>query len=105
MESLNISRRSAFRLLDALEGLGFPLADEQPQPKAEKVYRLSESYVIKLPNISIPNPGFTGEEIGLALSILDLCKRIGELGGASLLDALMEKMKAIAPEEKKKQCK
>jgi len=99
MESLDISRRSVFRLLHAFEELGFPLVDDKPQQKEEKTYRLLDSYVLKLPNISIPNPCFTGEEIEFVLSVLDLCKRIGEMGGASMLNAIREKIKAIAPEK------
>jgi len=95
MDGLNISRRSVFRLLHTFEELGFPLVDDKSRPKEEKTYRLLESYVLKLPNISILNPGFTGEEIELILSVLDLCKRIVELGGVSKLDAIKEKILAI----------
>jgi predicted DNA-binding transcriptional regulator YafY len=99
MTSLNISRRSAFRLLRALEDLGFPLIDTQSRPSIEKTYRLLDSYVLKLPNISILNPGLTGEEIDFVLSVLDLCKRINELGGTSRLNAIKEKIKAVTPKE------
>jgi len=99
MESLNISRRSVFRLLHSFEELGFPLVDDKPQQKEEKTYRLLESYVLKLPNISIPNPCLTREEIEFVLAVLDLCKRIGEMGGASMLNAIREKIKAIAPDK------
>ena len=58
MEGLGISRRSVFRLLEALGELGFPLYDEQPLPRGEKRYRLMESYVIQLPNMFFPNPMF-----------------------------------------------
>jgi predicted DNA-binding transcriptional regulator YafY len=80
-ESLNISRRSVFRLLHAFEELGFPLVDDKPQQKEEKTYRLLDSYVLKLPNISIPNPCFTGEEIELVLSVLDLCNGLARWEG------------------------
>ena len=40
MHNLSISRRSAFRLLDALGELGFPLIDRQQKPGNEKIYRL-----------------------------------------------------------------
>jgi predicted DNA-binding transcriptional regulator YafY len=98
-ESLNISRRSVFRLLHSFEELGFPLVDDKPQQKEEKTYRLLESYVLKLPNISIPNPCFTRDEIEFVLSVLDLCKRINDMGGVSMLNAIREKIKAIAPEK------
>jgi predicted DNA-binding transcriptional regulator YafY len=101
MGSLNLSRRSVFRLLDALDELGFPLVDDQPKPKAEKTYRLSESYVLRLPNISIINPGFSEDEIELLLFILDLCKRINELGGTHRLSAIKEKIMATGSYNKK----
>jgi predicted DNA-binding transcriptional regulator YafY len=97
MDNLSISRRSAFRLLQALEELGFSLIDNQSRPNGEKIYRLSDSYVMKLPNISIPNPGFTKDEIDFVLSVLDLCIRIVELGGTSKLNTIREKIKAIMP--------
>jgi predicted DNA-binding transcriptional regulator YafY len=101
MENLNISRRTAFRLLRALEDLGFPLIESQSRHSIEKTYRLSDSYVLKLPNISILNPCLTGEESELVLSILDLCKRIAELGGISTLNAVREKIKSITLKEGK----
>jgi len=71
MDNLGISRRTAFRLLAALEELGFPLTDEQPNPTTEKTYRLIGSYVLKLPNMRIPNPGLSAPETELLLSVLD----------------------------------
>jgi predicted DNA-binding transcriptional regulator YafY len=103
MNHLNISRRTAFRLLDALNELGFPLIDEQPKVRTEKTYRLLDSYVLKLPNISIPNPGFTGEEIELVLTILDLCKQLNQASGTPRLNAIREKIRAIKPKDTKKQ--
>jgi len=100
MESLNVSRRSVFRLIRALEQLGFPLIEDRPLPKTEKTYRLLDSYVIRLPNIALPNPCFTGEEIELVLSILDLCKQVCQLGGMHRLNAIREKITAIRPDEK-----
>ena len=43
MENLSISRRSAFRIVQALERLGFPLVEDRPLPKTEKTYRLLDS--------------------------------------------------------------
>jgi predicted DNA-binding transcriptional regulator YafY len=71
MDGLTISRRTTFRLLDALEGLGFPLINDQHGPRGEKTYRLMDRYVHKMPNISIPDPGFTREEIEAIISLID----------------------------------
>jgi predicted DNA-binding transcriptional regulator YafY len=99
MENLNISRRSAFRLLQALEELGLPLTDGQSRSRTEKTYRLLDSYVLKLPNMVIPNPRFTGEEIELILAILDLYKQLIQIGEIPRLNAIREKIKAIAFKE------
>ena len=98
MKSLNVSKRSVFRMLQALERLGFPLVEDRPLPKTGKTYRLLDSYVIRLPNIALLNPGFTGEEIELVLSILDLCKQVCQLGGIHRLNAIREKILAIKPD-------
>ena len=103
MAHLNISRRTAFRLLEALYELGLPLIDEQPRARNEKTYRLMDSYVLKLPNITIPNPGFTGEEIELVLTLLDLCKQLNQISGTPRLNTIKEKIMAIRPKDAKKQ--
>jgi predicted DNA-binding transcriptional regulator YafY len=103
MENLSISRRSAFRLLEALEGLGFPLIDEQSRYKSEKTYRLMESYVIKLPNIAIPNPGFSEPETKLLFSMLDFCIGMQKPEAVILLNAIREKIMALKPKDRKDQ--
>jgi predicted DNA-binding transcriptional regulator YafY len=99
MEELNVSRRTAFRLLEALEELGFPLIDDQLRPRAEKTYRLLDSYVLKLPNITIPNPALTGEEIEAVLSILDFCNKLVKIN--PMLTGIREKITAMKPKENK----
>jgi predicted DNA-binding transcriptional regulator YafY len=95
MENLCISKRSVFRQLKALEELGFPLLDEQPMPRAEKTYRLMDSYVLRLPNMAIPNPGFSEPETELLLSMLDFCIDIQQSEGIILLNGIREKVKAM----------
>jgi predicted DNA-binding transcriptional regulator YafY len=101
MKRLGISRRSVFRLIEAMEELGFPLIDEQPQPRVEKTYRLMDSYVLKLPNLAIPNPGFSPEELDAVLSVLDFCNRLIKLGPA--LKSIGEKITAITAKSDKEQ--
>ena len=95
MYHLNISRRTAFRLLDALGELGFPLMDDQPKPKNEKIYRLIDSYVLKLPNMSIPNPGFTTQELELLLRVLDLFDAVQQPGQLSVINSIRSKITAM----------
>jgi predicted DNA-binding transcriptional regulator YafY len=97
MDQLGISRRTAFRLLDTLESLGFPLIDEHQKSRGEKTYRLVDSYVIRLPNLTIPNPGFTEPETEMLLSILDFCKSIQQPKGLILLNGIRQKVKAMSP--------
>ena len=96
MEDLNISRRSAFRLLQALEELGFPLIDDRPIPRGEKTYRLAESYVLQLPNLTIPTPGFSEPELELLLSMLDFCIGIQKSDALILLNGIRQKILAMS---------
>jgi len=93
---LGISRRSVFRLFDALEELDFPLTDEQSAPRAEKIYRLEEGYVCKLPNRLVPDLRFSEPEIDVLLSMLDFCIGMQESEVGVLLKGIRRKVKAIS---------
>ena len=95
MKHLNISRRTAFRLLNALYDLGFPLIDEQSRVRNEKTYRLMDSYVLKLPNVSIPNPGFTPQELELLISVLDLFDTVQQPSQISVVNSIRSKITAM----------
>ena len=99
MDDLCISRRSVFRLLGALEELGVPLVDDQPQPRAEKTYRLFDSYALKLPNITFLNPELTITEIDRILVVLDFCKQLNQFEKPLELQTIREKILAIRPKE------
>jgi predicted DNA-binding transcriptional regulator YafY len=99
MAALTISRRTAFRLLEALTNLGYPLITEQSGPRGEKTYRLMDSYVLKLPNMVIPNPGLTGEETEILLAILDSCDRIQHIGKTATLAVIKQKIRALHQEQ------
>ncbi len=101
MDQLNISRRTAFSLFDALEELGFPLIDKQPKSRGEKSYRLMDSYVLKLPNLAIPNLGFTATETEMLLSIIDFCINLQKSDGIILLNGIRQKVKAMPHQGKK----
>jgi len=97
MYHLNISKRTAYRLLEALEELGFPLIDEQPKPREEKIYRLIDSYILKLPNMTIPNPGFTPHEIEFLLSVLAFIDVLQQSGKLSVINSIRSKIIAVSP--------
>jgi len=102
-DCLGISRRSVFRLLNALEELGFPIADSQPNPKAEKTYRLPNSYVMQLPNIAIPDPRLTDREIITVMAVLDTCKQYSLLSETPILNSAREKLAAMIQAGRKEQ--
>ena len=54
-EHLEIDRRSVYRLIDVIEELHFPLYDDTVPLEKEKRWRVLEEYVIKLPNITLPD--------------------------------------------------
>ena len=102
MEGLGISRRSVFRLLQALEELGFPITDDQRQHNTPKTYRLMDTYVLKLPNIALPKPCLTTEEIIHILSVLETCKRFNLANEAPALKSATGKLKAMLPAKARK---
>ena len=96
MDNLNISRRTAFRLLESLGELGFPIIDQQPRPGLEKTYRLMESYVLRLPNVTLLNPGFTGEEIETILAMLEYCEKNQQFVKTSNFATIKQKISTLA---------
>lgn len=59
---LGLSSRSVFRLLSTLGDLGFPLTDERESFGGETRHLLLESFVKKLPNLSMPEVSLTPRE-------------------------------------------
>lgn len=59
---LGLSSRSVFRLLSTLTDLGFPLQDERDAFHGETRHFLLESFVKKLPNLSVPQVELTPRE-------------------------------------------
>jgi predicted DNA-binding transcriptional regulator YafY len=59
---LGLSSRSVFRLLSTLSDLGFPLTDERDSFGGETHHHLLESFIQKLPNLSMPQVALTPRE-------------------------------------------
>jgi predicted DNA-binding transcriptional regulator YafY len=59
---LGLSSRSVFRLLSTLSDLGFPLTDEREGFGSETRHYLLESFVRKLPNLSMPQVALSPRE-------------------------------------------
>jgi predicted DNA-binding transcriptional regulator YafY len=62
-ENLELDRRSVYRMINVIEELGFPIYDEKIPFEKEKRWKLEESYLKKLPNITIPDINLTQSEI------------------------------------------
>ena len=101
VKTLGISRRSVFRLLNTFERLGFPLTDDKPYLKGEKTYRLANTYVLKLPNIAIPDPRLTNEEIIYILTVLDEHRQFNPLSETPTLNSTKEKLAAMIQGKRK----
>ena len=71
MERLAVSRRTVFRLLEALDKLGFPLVNDRPEFGGEKTYRLMDTFIQHLPNISLPGFSFTSREAVYLQALLE----------------------------------
>jgi hypothetical protein len=90
-----------FRLLRTFEELGFPVAEDEPQQRRVKTYRLEESYVLKLPNIAIPDPRLSADEIIFILAVLKACKRHNLLSETPMLNSIKGKLTAMLSVGKK----
>lgn len=97
MAKLGLSKRSVFRLLEALGDLGFPIVDERRDLSAEKVYRLLESYAQKLPNLALPSFDLNAQERFYLDSLLE-GRSLQSHSTSALLSSLRLKLHALLPE-------
>ncbi|WP_300674872.1 YafY family protein [Desulfoluna sp.] len=54
-EKLGVTRRSVERLLSTMQEMRFPIYDEKKDGEREKHWLIEASYVLKLPNTTLPN--------------------------------------------------
>lgn len=97
MAKLGLSKRSVFRLLEALGDLGFPIVDERRELSAEKVYRLLDNYAKKLPNLSLPSFDLNAQERFYLDAILE-GRTLHSHSTGALLSSLRAKLHALLPE-------
>ena len=62
-ESLGVTERSVYRILEIMQYMGFPLYDEQTPLQKAKRWRIEEGFAKRLPNLSIPSPTLTTREM------------------------------------------
>lgn len=72
---LGISTRSVRRKLDLIQELNFPIYDDDDRPSREKSWKLDADYVLRMPNINLPDIRFNLKEI-MALYLLRAESRI-----------------------------
>ncbi len=96
MSRLGISRRSAFRMLEALTDLGLPLVDERRDLSTEKTYRILEGYAQWLPNFAIPSLNLTQQERYFLDAILE-GRSLLESSSSMLLSSLRSKLNVLLP--------
>lgn len=97
MARLDLSKRSVFRLLEALGDLGLPIVDERRDLSAEKVYRLLETYATKLPNLALPSFDLNAQE-RFYLDCLLEGRSLHSHSTGVLLSSLRSKLHALLPE-------
>ena len=98
MERLGISRRTAFRLLEAIDELGFPVVNERAEFGGEKTYRLIETFVQRLPNISLPGVAFTPREAFFIRSMIGEGHASPDVEAEPILASLQSKLDLLIRE-------
>ncbi|GAB6059049.1 helix-turn-helix transcriptional regulator [Desulfonatronum parangueonense] len=61
-EKLELQRRSVYRLLTAIQDLGFPVYDAKGENGATKQWKMLDDYIVRLPNITLPKVELTPSE-------------------------------------------
>lgn len=96
MSRLGISRRSSFRMLEALTDLGLPLVDERRDLSTEKTYRILEGYAQRLPNFAVPSLDLTLQERYFLDAILE-GRSLRDSSSSTLLSSLRSKLNVLLP--------
>jgi len=55
--------RQVYRILESIQNMGVPVYDDKLDGEREKVWLIEEFYTRKLPNMTVPDPGFTLPEL------------------------------------------
>jgi predicted DNA-binding transcriptional regulator YafY len=97
-DELGISRRSAFRLIDTMKNdLGFPVGDNREGSQGRKMYRLPESFLAQLSDITLPKLSFSLNE---ALLLRFLFSHDSAFQGTEItedIQSLREKLSLLFP--------
>lgn len=94
-DSLGVSRRTVYRTLDALQAMGVPLYEEQAALGREKLWKLEDRYVERLPNMDVPRIRLTEEERLLLAFLLAGAGVLQDTEIAAPLASLRQKASAM----------
>jgi predicted DNA-binding transcriptional regulator YafY len=95
---LDVDRRTSYRIKDTLEELNFPLYEDMSALDGRKRYRFMDSYLKKLPNLSVPELKLSLSEL-IALYFIRGNRRLFK--GTDIehnIDAAFRKLDAFMPE-------
>jgi predicted DNA-binding transcriptional regulator YafY len=95
---LEVDRRTSYRIKDTLEELNFPLYEDTSALDGRKRFRFMDSYLKKLPNLSVPELNLSLSEL-IALYFIRSNRRLFK--GTDIehnIDAAFRKLDAFMPE-------
>jgi predicted DNA-binding transcriptional regulator YafY len=103
-KELKVDRRTAYRWMDIVSELGLPVYDDAPLPaERKKRWKLEDSYLKKLPNLSLPKFDLTLSEV-ISLYLLKGEEKVYRgTGIEKTIDSAFEKIGALAPDNLLKQ--
>lgn len=98
-EELGVTERHVYRILDKIQELYFPIYDEIVPFEKEKRWKIEDSFVKKLPNITIPDTQLTISEV-IALYLLKAEDRVyADTEIESKISAAFRKLGMLLPEK------
>ena len=99
-EALGCNERTVYRWLSTLRNLGFPLEDLEGDRR--KRYRLIDTYVKKMPNISIPDLNLSLSDILLLYVVLSQDRVTRGTAMQERRDNLIRRLSAMLSEEERR---
>lgn len=95
---IDVDRRTAYRIKDTLEELNFPLYADSSSLDGKTRYRFMDSYIRKLPNLTVPELNLTLAEIVALYFIRGHARAFRGTDIESNIEAAFVKLDAFVPE-------